>query len=861
MSDNPASQLIKFVPVPGANYRYDFPKIILELEQLAQTDTLRFMQFARFWCTESLFFLLYFVLRVPVNEKWLVDRINEVQDCNDRTMDLWFREGYKALAIDTKVLTINGWKCHGDLQPGDEIFGSNGQIVTVIANTGVLYNAKCRKISFDDCDMIASAEHIWPICRRREPVVPGSDKRTRSWDDFVIEYVTTDNLPINNRRKHLPRTPTINFPVKLLPLPLDPYILGYWLGDGTTTNGRITTIDIEVLDYFLSAGFEIHPYDNEHYNIYDLQTILRQLNVLGNKHIPSSYLTASSQDRLALLQGLMDSDGCCRGNGQCVFVNTNWNLASGVHYLAASLGFKPTIWVENREENRKDVFCVNFVGVKKYLPFKLKRKLAVCKEEYTNKGRYVRSIEQVASVPVNCIQVDAEDGIYLAGLSMVPTHNSTIITYGQNIREILTDPNVRIGIFSHTRGISKAFLRRIKITLESNELLKALFPDILYDNPSSQSPKWSEDDGLVVKRQSVFNECTVEAYGLVDGQPTSRHYSVLNYDDVVTRDSVSTPDQLAKIEDCFRLSLNLGADGGKKRIIGTIYHFADLYCKLIKEGAWKLRKYPAEDENGNSVFLPKEVLVEKRKDMGPYVYNTQMLLNPVAKEEQKFQYNWLQWYKKLPDNLTLFLLCDPANTKKVKKSGSDYTVYCLIGLDSRDNRFLVDIIRDRLTLTERWEALKKMVRKWPNIQKIGYEQYGMTADIQHFEKMMEVESFYFPRPVELSGNKLSKEDRIARLIPQFERGRIWLPEALPFKDKEGNVVDLIKTFVDDEYLVFPFSVHDDVLDAMSRIEDENFNTWLPYEGPTDPADDPRPQVGVLSTGWAETKSASRFANC
>ena len=281
--------------------------------------------------------------------------------------------------------------------------------------------------------------------------------------------------------------------------------------------------------------------------------------------------------------------------------------------------------------------------------------------------------------------------------------------------------------------------------------------------------------------------------------------------------------------------------------------------QVREPGDWIIRIHPAIDADNKSVLLPAESLAEKRRKQGPYIFACQQLLTPIAKEDQRFKYEWLQFYKKLPENLTMFLLGDPANEKKKKRTGSDYTVMWLWGIDSRDNRFLVDVIRDRFNLTERWEALKKMIRKWPMIQKIGYEQYGMTADIQHFEKMMEVESFYFPRPVELSGNRLSKEDRIARLIPQFEKGKIWLPEHLDYRDKDGKVIDLVKVFIDEEYMFFPFSPHDDMLDAASRIEDEDFNTWLPYDGPIDSADDPRPPQGILSTGWAESKSQSRFA--
>jgi hypothetical protein len=106
-------------------------------------------------------------------------------------------------------------------------------------------------------------------------------------------------------------------------------------------------------------------------------------------------------------------------------------------------------------------------------------------------------------------------------------YKSTIITFGLTIQDILNDPETTIGIFSHTRPIAKGFLRQIKREFEANELLKSLFPDVLWTSPSKEAPKWSEDDGIVVKRKSNPKESTIEAWGLVDGQPTSKHYRTL----------------------------------------------------------------------------------------------------------------------------------------------------------------------------------------------------------------------------------------------------------------------------------------------------------------------------------------------
>ena len=126
-------------------------------------------------------------------------------------------------------------------------------------------------------------------------------------------------------------------------------------------------------------------------------------------------------------------------------------------------------------------------------------------------------------------------------------YKSTIITFGLTIQEILAshgddpviDDELTFGIFSHTRPIGKAFLRQIKVEFETNQRLKAWFPDILWEDPRKQSLKWSEDEGIIVKRRSNPKEATVEAWGLVDGQPTSKHYRRMVYDDTVTRESVT----------------------------------------------------------------------------------------------------------------------------------------------------------------------------------------------------------------------------------------------------------------------------------------------------------------------------------
>ncbi|MEE9612552.1 MAG: hypothetical protein V3W19_14960, partial [Desulfatiglandales bacterium] len=179
---------------------------------------------------------------------------------------------------------------------------------------------------------------------------------------------------------------------------------------------------------------------------------------------------------------------------------------------------------------------------------------------------------------------------------------STILTYALPIWEIIHNPEVSIGIFSHTRNIAKGFLRRIKFTLEGNGLLQKAFPDIFFESPHKQSPKWSEDEGLLVRRHGVYAESTLEAWGVVDAQPTSKHFDIRVYDDVVTPEGVNTMDQIKKTEERFALSHNLGRHGGSVRVIGTRYHFNDLYGALIERGGWAERVYPVIDADGDPIL-------------------------------------------------------------------------------------------------------------------------------------------------------------------------------------------------------------------------------------------------------------------
>ncbi len=359
---------------------------------------------------------------------------------------------------------------------------------------------------------------------------------------------------------------------------------------------------------------------------------------------------------------------------------------------------------------------------------------------------------------------------------------SSLITFAGTIQEILKDPEITIGVFSHTKPIAKGFLGQIQRELESNEILKAVFPDVLFQNPSKESPSWSLDGGLTVKRSGNPKESTVEAHGLVDGQPTSKHFKLMIYDDVVTRESVNTPEQITKTTEAWELSDNLGTMGGRKWIIGTRYHYADTYAEIIKRGAARARIYPATHDGtmgGRPVLFTQAEWERRIRDQGEATVACQLLANPLAGHQRMFDVNDLQTYEVRPLTLMGYLLIDPA--RSVKKESAN-TAMVVLGLDAAGNKYLLDGVDHKMDLMDRWKWMRDLWETWrsaPGMMglHVGYERYGAIADLDYFKERQRIEKISFeiselewPRD-----GQRSKEDRVQRLVPDIRGHRFYLP--------------------------------------------------------------------------------------
>ena len=431
-------------------------------------------------------------------------------------------------------------------------------------------------------------------------------------------------------------------------------------------------------------------------------------------------------------------------------------------------------------------------------------------------------------------------------------YKSTIITFLGCVQEILCDPDITIGILSYSARQAKPFLRQIMQEFESNEKLQHLFSDILWKNPKHQAPKWAENEGICVNRFANPKEQTVEAHGLVDGQPTGRHFSLIVYDDVVVQESITTPEQIKKTTTQWELSLNLGSTHNPRyQYAGTRYAYGDTYGTILQRAAVKPRIHPATyngQMDGDPVFLAQERWEEIKKTTSTYTVACQQLLNPIIGSDVSFKQEWWNEWEVRPYTLNVYIMVDPAHSKKKE---SNRTAFAVVGVDANFNKYLLDGACHRMSLSEKWEMLKRLRQKWkraPGVRevKVGYERYGAQSDIEHFKAMMSADGSNFPI-YELNwvggGGSQSKRDRIQRLEPDLKDGSFFFPYPTDDKmltsyqqdfkerkqsfliskkiiclDEERKTYDLTKWVKDNEYNLFP-TIHPDFLDALSRVYD------------------------------------------
>ncbi len=338
----------------------------------------------------------------------------------------------KALALDTPLPTPTGWTTMGEVAVGDCLLSADGQPTTVVAATAVMHGRPCYEVEFSDGSIIvADGQHQWltetRASRRSAQQAATGYNRHRNQRTFAAVRTTEEIAATlrcrtaDQRLNHsVVNCQPLDLPDQDLLIP--PYSLGVWLGDGSSRAAIFTSADPEIAVHVEDEGLDDGT----------VQAGLRTLDLLGNKHIPSVYLRASLAQRRALLAGLLDIDGTVAPGGSVQFSVTCARLARDVRELVVSLGYRcgiSTKRVRGRSEESATAYTITFSTEDDV--FRLERKRLVHKQhrrysKARSGARYIIDVRPVRSVPVRCVQVGNSDHLYLAGESMIPTHNSTL---------------------------------------------------------------------------------------------------------------------------------------------------------------------------------------------------------------------------------------------------------------------------------------------------------------------------------------------------------------------------------------------------------------------------------------------------
>ena len=437
----------------------------------------------------------------------------------------------KALCVDTPIPTPYGWSTMGQLKTGDLIFDERGQICRVNQTTPIMYGRDCYKVVFSDkSEIIADADHLWEVqnLRRKKPEVLTTS-----------EIAKTLHFGWKNCNRYaIPTTEPLM--LKEANLLIEPYVLGVWLGDGHSYSAQFTTLIADLDTYkveFARLGYlciekpnanktaidvliqlhtnpslcsrghnknitgltkrgycaecsrqdsKFHQYGTPRDKLREKDTFHRRLTkigVLANKHIPIEYLRGSYEQRMALLRGLMDTDGYCNKKGVCQFDTSNPALAEGFADLLAGLGIKftkrtrKTYAVKNGHRKQgADSVQFTFTAYSDMPVFRLERKYSRQRPKENGrptetKRRWIVSVQQIPSVPVKCITVNSESRLFLAGKNMIPTHNSELLLNAMGYY-IHIEPST-ILIVQPTVDAGKKFSKeRISPTIRDTTVLK-----------------------------------------------------------------------------------------------------------------------------------------------------------------------------------------------------------------------------------------------------------------------------------------------------------------------------------------------------------------------------------------------------
>lgn len=368
---------------------------------------------------------------------------------------------------------------------------------------------------------------------------------------------------------------------------------------------------------------------------------------------------------------------------------------------------------------------------------------------------------------------------------------------------------------SHSGELAERFGRKVRNIVAMPEYTNIFNTTISQD--SAAAGRWETIDGS-------------EYYAVgVGGSVTGRRADLGIIDDPVkSREEADSETQREKVWEWYKADFFTRLKPNAAIIlIMTRWHEDDLAGKLLADAdeggeQWEVLSLSMEADANDPLgrqegeilwpeWFTDDMIAQAKRDPRNWLALYQQQPRPDSGGE--FKKDWINFYRNKPVTGNKYILVDPASEKK---KTSDYTSIFVILLGTDNNIYIIDMVRDRLNLPERASLVFKLHKEHSPLA-VGYEKYGMQADIEHLKDKMEREQYRFN--ITEVGGTTPKNDRIRRMIPLFESGRVWLPESLHKTDFQGNVRNLVDDFIEQEYAAFPVGKHDDMMDCLDRLHD------------------------------------------
>ncbi len=397
-------------------------------------------------------------------------------------------------------------------------------------------------------------------------------------------------------------------------------------------------------------------------------------------------------------------------------------------------------------------------------------------------------------------------------------------------------PGLKVILASYASDIAWKQSRRTRQIVKSAKYQPIYQTALQEGNQSVES--WSLDNGSEYM-----------AGGLTAGMTGNRAGLIIIDDPVKGREDAESATMRKKTREAYEDDLKTRlVPGGATIIIQTRWHESDLSGGILPEDwdgesgqikgrdgeMWHVLCLPAicdraDDPLGRKIgepLWPEWFSTEHFEKFrgNPRTWAALFQQRPRPSEGAEFRKEWIRRYKRSPPVLNKILLVDPSSGKRSDRG--DYTSAWVVGLAADNNAYLLDAVRDRLNLTGRTAMVFELHRKWKPLQ-TRYEQYGLQADIEAIEAEQERQQYRFK--ITAVGGGVKKEDRIRRLIPWFENGRLFAPESLPYQDITGKQMDLLDVFIREEFAAFPVGRHDDMLDSLARLDEPGLPLPFPKE--------------------------------